>query len=123
MVEHGRRVEVCARARWCELKKPHVLMGQDTLVDLPLLREKNAGGAVAPPPSYPNPNHSTHARHTKPTTSSTSAIAMQTLASDSERFPDRYVVRLSGALAALLGRAEGRSFPRTTCWAGCGRRG
>jgi len=28
-------------------------------------------------------------------------------ASDNERSPDRYIVRLSGALAALLGRDEG----------------
>jgi hypothetical protein len=32
---------------------------------------------------------------------------MQSPASDSERFADRYVVRLAAALAALLGRAEG----------------
>jgi len=32
---------------------------------------------------------------------------MQLPASDSERSPDRYAVRLLGALAALLGRAEG----------------
>jgi hypothetical protein len=32
-------------------------------------------------------------------------------ASDTVRSPDRYVVRLSGALAALLGRAEGAELP------------
>jgi hypothetical protein len=36
---------------------------------------------------------------------------MHTRASDTERLPDRYVVRLSGALAALLGRAEGAELP------------
>jgi len=36
---------------------------------------------------------------------------MQSPASDGERFPDRYVVRLAGALAALLGRAEGAEPP------------
>jgi hypothetical protein len=36
---------------------------------------------------------------------------MQSPASDRARSPDRYVVRLSGALAALLGRAEGAELP------------
>jgi hypothetical protein len=40
-----------------------------------------------------------------------SASAMQFPASDRERPPDRYVVRLSGALAALLGRAAGTELP------------
>ena len=40
-----------------------------------------------------------------------SASAMQSPASDRARSPDRYVVRLSGALAALLGRAEGAELP------------
>jgi len=51
----------------------------------------------------------THARRTKPPTSS--AFAMQFSASTRARSPDSYVVRLSGALAALLGRAEGAELP------------
>jgi len=49
------------------------------------------------------------ARHTPATYKSppASATAMQSPASEHERSSDRYVVRLSGALAALLGRAEG----------------
>jgi hypothetical protein len=36
---------------------------------------------------------------------------MQSPASSNEESPDRYVVRLSGALAALLGRAESAELP------------
>jgi hypothetical protein len=36
---------------------------------------------------------------------------------------DRYVVRLSGALAALLGRAEGVELPEDDLLGCCGRRG
>jgi hypothetical protein len=36
---------------------------------------------------------------------------MQSLASDRALSADRYVVRLSGALAALLGPAEGAELP------------
>jgi hypothetical protein len=36
---------------------------------------------------------------------------MQSLGSNRARSPDRYVVRLAGALAALLGRAEGAELP------------
>ena len=60
-------------------------------------------------PRQATTTRATHARRTKPTSSSTSA--MQSPASDIERYPDRYVVRLSGALAALLGRAEGAELP------------
>jgi chromatin remodeling complex protein RSC6 len=49
----------------------------------------------------------THTCRTKPTSSSTAASIMHFPASDNERSPDRYIVRLSGALAALLGRDEG----------------
>jgi len=39
------------------------------------------------------------------------ASTMQSPASDRARSPDRYVVRLSGALAALLGQAGGAEVP------------
>ena len=53
----------------------------------------------------PRPPHTQNLRHPS------SVTAMQSPASEIARSPDRYVVRLSGALAALLGRAEGAELP------------
>ena len=59
----------------------------------------------SPPPATLLPRTNAYKRRRVPTPPT--SFTMQSPDSDEERFPGRYVVRLAGALAALLERAEG----------------
>ena len=81
-------------------------------------------GCRLPPPELARsqPTRKTRPRRPTPPSYVMLSPAPATAAAAAPPFP-RYVVRLAGALAALLGRAEGAELPEDELLCCCGRRG